>query len=331
MKASLLLGPGQIAIDQVPDPNFGADEVMIQCKCVGICGTDVSFFKGHRSVPYPFVLGHEIAGCVTAVGKNVTKISVGQRVIVEPNYPCGKCRLCLEGRGAVCPDKKSMGVNLPGCFSEYVVAPAEFVWPLPDAISYQDAATMEPLAVSMHGLLQSRAQEGDTIAVLGCGVVGLLLVHAAVASGVRVIAHDKFAGKLEMARRLGAATESGNFDPAQLWRKKNVIKVFECAGTPETVELALDASPRGAQIVLLGLSSEPACFRPIRLVREGINISTSMIYDHPVDFARSIDWVAKGILHPGTIVTHTFSFDAIKEALELAGSGEAGKVHILVT
>ena len=132
MKASLLWGPGEIAIDEVADPDFGADEVMIQCGYAGICGTDVSFFQGHRSVPYPFVLGHEVTGCVTAVGRDVTKLSVGQRVIVEPNYPCGECRLCLAGRGAVCPQKKSMGVNLPGCFSEYAVAPAEFVWPLPD-------------------------------------------------------------------------------------------------------------------------------------------------------------------------------------------------------
>ncbi len=328
MKASLLLSPGEIAIDDVADPSPAADEVMIQCSYAGICGTDVSFYRGHRSVPYPFVLGHEVMGSVAALGKNVKNLSVGQRVVVEPNYPCGSCRLCRGGRGAICSQKGSMGVNLPGCFSEYAVAPAEFVWPLPDTIADQDAATIEPLAVSMHGFLQSGVQRGDTVAVLGCGVVGLLLIHAAAASGAHVIAHDRFADKLEMARQLGAEPASETEDTTGLWREKNVIAVFECAGASATVELALEAAPRGAQVVLLGLSSEPASFRSLRLVREGINIRTSMIYDHPADFTRSIEEVAQGLLHPGSIVTHTFSFSSIKDALELACTGGAGKIHI---
>ena len=204
MRTAWLLGPGNIAVGDAPEPRPAAGEVLLQTELAGICGTDVSFYLGHRIVPYPFVLGHEVIGRVAAVGEGVTKFAAGQRVLVEPNYPCGSCRLCLAGRGAVCAQKGSPGVNLPGCFAEYFAAPAEFVWPLPDAISDQDAATIEPLAVSLHGFLQSGAKAGDTVAVLGCGVVGLLLIHAAVAAGVRVIAHDRFANKLEMARSLGA-------------------------------------------------------------------------------------------------------------------------------
>jgi L-iditol 2-dehydrogenase len=327
MKAALLIGPRELVINEINRPSLDAHDVLMQPLLAGICGTDISFFQGHRQVQYPFVLGHELTGRVLEVGKDVTRVRVGQRVIVEPNYPCGSCKLCVVGRGAVCAQKKSMGVNVPGCFSAFASAPEEFVWPLPESISDRDAATIEPLAVSMHGLLVSGARPGDTVAVLGCGVVGLLLIHAAAASGVRVIAHDRIREKLEMALGLGAAVLPEE-DPAQLWEKENVSTVFECAGVPATVELALRAAPRGAQVVLLGLSSSPAAFVPVRLVRDGINVRTSMIYDHPKDFAHVIECVAKNDLHPEQIVTHTFPIDRIQEAIELAGTGAAGKIHL---
>jgi L-iditol 2-dehydrogenase len=328
MKAAVLLSPEKIEIQDIAQPSLAANDALIEPAYAGICGTDISFYLGHRMVPYPFVLGHELTGRVIGLGSEVKNLVIGQRVVVEPNYPCGQCALCLKGRGAICSAKGSMGVNLPGCFSEKVLAPAEFVWPVPDAISDQDAATIEPLTVSLHGLLQSGVREGDTVAVLGCGVVGLLLIHAAVAMGMRTIAHDRFADKLEMAHDLGAAIVSGCEDIAPMWQKEDVVTVFECAGVPSTVELALQATPRGAQVVLLGLSASPATFAPMRLVREGINIRTSMIYNHPEDFAHAIDLVARGVLHPARVVTHTYSFDSIHQALDFAGTGKAGKIHI---
>lgn len=328
MKAALLLEPGKIAIQDIPEPSLGEDDVLLEPVCAGICGTDVSFYLGHREVPLPFVLGHEIMGRVSALGPGVTKLRPGQRVIVEPNYPCGTCRLCRAGRGAVCPQKKSMGVNVPGCFSQRVLAPAEFVWPLPDSVSDQDGAAIEPLAVSVRGLLQSGARAGDTVAVLGCGVVGQLLIHAAVAAGIRVIASDQYPEKQETALRLGAWVALGSKEAADMWEAESVSAVFECAGSPATVELALRAAPRGSQIVLLGLPSDTVSFSPMRLVREGIQIRTSMIYDHPGDFAYVIDRVARGALQPGRVVTHTYPLERIGEAMELAAAGKAGKIHI---
>jgi L-iditol 2-dehydrogenase len=331
MKTAWLLGPGNIAVHDEPEPRPAAREVLLQTELAGICGTDVSFYLGHRIALYPFVLGHEVIGRVAAVGDEVTRFAIGQRVLVEPNYPCGSCRLCLAGRGAVCAQKGSPGVSLPGCFSEYFAAPSEFVWPLPDAISDADAATIEPLAVSLHGFVRSGAKAGDTVAVLGCGVVGLLLIHVAVAAGVRVIAHDRFANKLEMARSLGAESPAQDMDTAQMWRQEDVTSIFECAGSTATIDLALKAAPRASQVILLGLSSEPASFVPLRFVREGIDIRTSMIYDHPKDFAHVIDQVARGALHPSCVVTHTYPLESLGRALAHAGTGEAGKIHITMT
>ncbi len=329
MRAALLTGPESIRIGEIDEPRLSPSDVIIRPGYVGICGTDISFYFGHRQVPYPFVLGHELMGTVTAVGDAVNNFSIGQRVLVEPNYPCGSCRLCAAGRGSVCAEKISMGVNVPGCFSELAVAPAEYVWAVPDSISDPDAATIEPLAVSMHGLIRSGAKKGDTVAVLGCGVVGLLLIHAASSMGIRIIAHDRVGSKLKMARDLGAAIAAeADADTGGLWETEDVTTVFECAGTSATVELVLAAAPRGARVILLGLPAAPAKFVPMRLVREGINVYTSMIYDHPVDFERTIELVAEGKLHPSCVVTDTFSFEAVAQALRLAGTGESGKIHV---
>jgi len=330
MKAALLTAPEEITIGEIDIPQVSAGNVLIQPEYVGICGTDISFYFGHRHVPYPFVLGHELSGRIAALGDGVEKFKVDQRVIVEPNYPCGTCKLCLSGRGAVCANKQSMGVNIPGCLSEYAIAPAEFVWAVPDSVSDQDAATIEPLAVSMHGLLQSGAEKGDTVVVLGCGVVGLLLIYAATAMGIRVIAHDKIKAKIKMAEAIGAMVMGDTEKADVLWKSENVTAVFECAGVSPTLELALEAAPRGSSVILLGLSSSPVSFVPMRLVREGINLITSMIYDHPDDFAHTIELVAEGKLQPGRVVTDTFSFDSVARAISLAGTGESGKIHIKI-
>ncbi|HLA87378.1 MAG TPA: alcohol dehydrogenase catalytic domain-containing protein [Anaerolineales bacterium] len=326
MKAAFLSAPGKIEISETSVPPLGGNEVLIKPMRAGICGSDVSLFTGHRTPSaYPLLPGHEVVGLVTAVGENVTQIAIGQRVTVEPNYPCGVCTYCHAGRGNICPNKKSLGVTISGCFAEQFAAPAEFVWPIPDAISNEDAVTIEPLAVSLHALWQSGAQIGDTVAVLGCGSTGLLLIQAAVSQGMRVFAHDIIESKIDMARQLGAQV-SQNPDISELWRNEGVTSVFECAGATATVELALNAVPRGGQIILLGLSSCQASFTPLKFVREELRVSGSIIYDHPTDFARTIALVEKKVLSPRKIISHTFPFKEISQALQLASTGEAGKV-----
>jgi len=175
-------------------------------------------------------------------------------------------------------------------------------------------------------LWQSNARLGDTVAVIGCGATGLLLVHAAVAQGVRVLAHDKYPNKLAMALKLGAAIATAGGNLAQLWSDENVTTVFECAGESTTVELALASAPRGSEVVLIGLSNAPASFVPLRLVREGLHVNGSLIYDHPKDFARVIALVKNGTLRPSRIVTDTLTFDAMDRALKTASTGQSGKV-----
>ena len=326
IKTAFLEDVRKVSIHETAAPQPAEDEVLIRPILTAICGSDVSFFEGHRKPPaYPMCLGHEVVGTIAALGENVSKLTVGQRVIVEPNYPCGKCKFCLNGKGNICPNKKSLGVSIPGCFSELFVAPAEFCFPIPDSISDADAVTIEPLTVSLHALWQSGVQAGDTISVLGCGSTGLLLIQAARSQGVNVLAHDKVRRKLEMAQRLGAEI-SDEQDLAKLWQEKNVRTVFECAGSSATVEIALNSAPRGSEVILIGLSASPASFQPLRFVREGLHLSGSLIYDHPSDFKKAISLVEGKVLSPSAIVSDTFPFESIQEAMQTAATGEAGKV-----
>lgn len=326
MRAALLQGVKKVAIGEIAAPVAGPGQVLIRPTLAGICGSDVSLYLGHRAVAsFPHVLGHEIVGRVEALGDGVAGLSVGQRVVVEPNYTCGVCCFCRSGRGNICPDKKSAGVNLPGLFSELCVAPAEFAWPVDEVIPDADAAAIEPLAVAVHAVRQSGAALGDAVAVIGCGAIGLLLIQVARAMGVRVLAHETSAAKLEMARGLGAETPSDG-DVAALWKKEGVTRVFDSTGVAATVDLALASAPRGSEVILLGLANADARFVPLRFVREGLRLSGSLIYDHPFDFPMATALVARGLLHPSRIVTDTVPFAEIGRAFELASSGGAAKV-----
>ncbi len=326
MKTAMLYSPGHIGIGETATPVPGPGQVLIRPIRAGICGSDVHFYLGHRAVAsYPHVLGHEIVGRIETLGPGVTKFPIGQRVVVEPNYPCGVCGFCRSGRGNICPNKSSAGVTATGLFSEVTLAPAEFTWAVGDEISDEDAATLEPLAVSLHALWHSQARLGDTIAVMGLGATGLLLVQAAVAQGVRVLAHTRSESKLALARSMGAITPKTE-DLAALWKAEGVIAVFECAGAVESFELALASAPRGSLVSLIGLSSEPAKLVPLRFVREGITLVGSLIYDHPADFQKTISLVSQGILHPSRIVSERFRFDDLARAFETAGAGASVKV-----
>lgn len=329
MKAAVLTEVKKIEIRDFAEPVPARGEVLIRPIYAGICGSDLSLYLGHRQVAsFPHRLGHEIVGRIEALGEGIPEsrgLAVGKKVVVEPNYTCGTCSFCLGGRGNICPNKKSAGVNLPGLFSELCAAPAEFTWPVGEGVSDIDAAAIEPLAVAVHAVRASGAALGDCVAVIGCGAIGLLIVHAALAQGLRVLAHETSPKKLAMARGLGAQTPEVS-DIAALWREEGVTTVFDTTGVRATVDLALASAPRGSHVILLGLATEEARFVPLRFVREGLRLSGSLIYDHPADFPATISLVERGILKPSSIVTDRLPFAETARAFELASSGSAAKV-----
>ena len=326
MKAALLQAPGRLTLTELASPEPLDGEVRVLLLCVGICGSDIHLFNGQRPLQGTRILGHEAIGVVDAVGEGVVRLSLGDRVVIEPNIPCGRCELCYRGQANHCVNKRVIGLTDPGCFAEQVCCPEAFCWKLPSTIGNGDGVTIEPLAVAIHALGLSHAKPGEGIAVVGLGAIGLLITQWAIAQGLMVIASDLLESKCSLARRMGALIADPREDLQAQWERSRVRSVFECAGSASSVQQALSSAPRGSEVILLGLANADVHFNPLQLVREGISIIPSLIYDHPKDFKTAIDVVAKGRVHPGRIISGVLPFSSIQAAMELAAGGGESKV-----
>jgi L-iditol 2-dehydrogenase len=272
-------------------------------------------------------------GYIDKLGEGVSHLQVGDRVAIEPNIPCMQCKFCRTGKGNICEYKKVIGLDQPGCFAEYITMPAKHAWKLNDDISDQNAVTIEPAAVALHALCVSTAQPGDTIAVIGLGAIGLLLTHLAIALGYKAVVTEVNISKLKIAEELGAvdACERQAIREetlAEAWSHHNVVAIFECAGSDRSASLATAAAPRGSEIILVGLSSHPATFQPLKLVREGISILPSIIYDHPADFQRTIQLIESKKINPSFIISRYMPLADLRAAFEMAVNGNNSKIVI---
>ena len=337
MVAAFLNKPKEIEIKMVAIPEPSAGEIRIKLKMIGICGSDVHLFQGHRPLNYPSIIGHEGLGYIDKIGAGVEGREVGERVVIEPNIPCQKCKYCLSGRGNICINKRIVGVNEVGCFAEYIVLPAAFAWKVPTNVSDADAVTIEPAAVSYHALVASSAKPGDTIAVIGLGAIGLLLTHIGLSLGYKVLVTEISPAKIKMVEELGAipAVPEGTLAErtealSKIWFDNDVSAVFECAGARGTSSMATAAAPRGAEIVIVGLSSQTAEFTPFKTTREGISILPSMIYDHPFDFKRVLQLIASKTIRPSFIISRQAALTDLQAALDLASKGEESKIIVNV-
>ena len=330
MRAAVLEAPGRLNVQEAAEPRPAEGEVLVGMELAGVCGSDVPLYQGTRPATYPLILGHEGIGRVLQPGRS--GLAEGSRVVIEPNIPCAVCAVCRRGRGNVCPNKRSLGLNAPGVFAERVAVPPGFAHPVPPEIDSLDAVGLEPLAVAAHAFRLGEAAAGDPVAIIGCGTEGLLLTQVAVGMGARVLAVDMRAERVAAAQRLGAErgllVEATSSDlGAGIATDWSPIVVFECAGAAPAVELALQAVAIGGRVVLVGLAAKPAALAPLRFVRRGLSLVGSLIYDHPVDFERTIALVRAGRARPSAVVTHVRGLDDAADAVQLVAAG-GGKVLV---
>ncbi|GAB4043632.1 zinc-dependent alcohol dehydrogenase [Spirosoma litoris] len=334
MKAGVLTAIRSIEHQQCPIPEPGTGEVRIKMKSVGICGSDVSIYQGHRpDLTFPLVIGHEGIGHVDKLGDGVNQLQLGDRVVIEPNYPCGHCDYCWQGRGNICVNKRIIGVLETGCFAEYAVVPANFAWQVPASISDEDAVVIEPTAVALHTIYSSPARPGDAVAVVGLGAIGLLVAHLAHKMGYTVLAYDRVQEKVDLAAGFGAVpvpTDANTAQIATIWKEARVHTVFECSGAAPAFTMAVEAAPRGAYVVVAGLSDKPSAITEFGITRQGISIITSIIYQHPVDFRRTIGLIESGFIQPGRIISARESFDNLASGLEMACAGKHAKIVLKI-
>jgi L-iditol 2-dehydrogenase len=335
MFGAFLEKPNEILINKlsIPEPKYG--EVRIKLSKVGICGSDVHLFLGHRVLEKSTIIGHEGLGYIDKIGDGVTDRMIGERVVIEPNIPCKKCIHCMGGHGNICTNKQVIGLNVTGAFAEYMIISADFAWKVPNEISDDDAVCIEPTAVAVHALFSAKVKPGDTIAVIGLGAIGLLVTQLALALGYKVFVTEINKDKVKMATDLGAIplNPSGDLDAqietlSTVWESNMVTAIFECAGAAQTASLATAAAPRGSEIVLVGLSGNLATFRPLKIAREGITIVPSIIYDHPFDFRRTIQLISSKTIKPSFIISSYTNLKNLQSALELAAKGDESKIIV---
>jgi L-iditol 2-dehydrogenase len=274
MKALLLREYRKLEVVDAPVPEAGADEVLVGVRACAICGSDVHGYDGStgRRIP-PVIMGHEAAGVIAEVGRNVTGFRPGERITFDSTVYCGTCGFCRAGHVNLCDNRRVLGVSCPdyrrdGAFAEYVVVPPHILYRIPDELSFDHAAMIEPLSIAFHAVRRTPVTLGDTALVVGSGVIGLLLIQALRLAGCgRVIAVDVDENRLALARRLGAdetlnpaCTASGN--PAEavmrLTDGRGADSSFEAVGKSETLQLAVAGVRKGGSVTLVGNISPKA-------------------------------------------------------------------------
>lgn len=325
MRAAVLYGPRNLRIERVGVPQPTPGEVLVAVEAVGLCGSDVHCYTGERPMEYPMVLGHEVTGRIVAIGANVDEQRLGERVTIEPNIPCGTCTLCMRGLGRICVSKQSIGLTRWGGLADYVTVPESFAWSIPETFALKDAVTIEPTAVATHALRRAEIEPGATIAIVGCGGLGLLLATVAIAQGYHVIAIEPNAARRNAVLEAGATKAHpprGIQETQAFFEQAEVVAIFECAGLSSTTQLCLDAAPLGSRIILVGLAMEDITLRPLHFVRSELEMRGAIIYEHPADFAKTIELIAAGKLSPGSTVASPQPLECLPTLLEAMAAGK---------
>jgi L-iditol 2-dehydrogenase len=278
MKALLLSQYNQLDITDLPAPVPGADEILVRVAACGICGSDVHGYDGTsgRRIP-PIVMGHEAAGVVAAAGPDVSNFKPGDRVTFDSTVYCGECEFCRKGEINLCNNRQVIGVSCgdyrrAGAFAEYVVVPQRIVYHLPDALEFQEAAMLEAVSVALHGVRVSEMKGGETVLVIGAGMIGLLTLQAARAAGAsRVLVADIDQSRLKRAEDVGADETlllSGSELVQEMLRRtggRGVDLVLEAVGREETISASIASVRKGGTVTLIGNIS-PEVKIPLQVV-----------------------------------------------------------------
>ena len=338
MKGTYFLGNGEFETREMPEHALSGKEVLIKVAACGVCGTDVHIFhgdKGSAEVTPPVVLGHELSGTVVSVGDNVTSLTVGDHVTVDPNSYCGQCHYCRIGKKQLCTSLYAVGVNRDGGFAEYCYVPEAQCYRLNDDIPLEFGAMAEPLACCIHGIDNAEIRTGDTVLVVGGGAIGLMMVQLAKLSGAsKVILSEP----VEMRRRIGLQVGADAvLDPMhenlkerlrELTGESGTDVVIECVGNTAATAQAFEAAKRGTTLLLFSVPKAGA-IHPLSLedvYQKELRIVGSMI--NPDTHQRAVNLINSGRIQLAPIITHRFPIEKLKEAILMQMSNESLKVLV---
>jgi L-iditol 2-dehydrogenase len=333
MRVAVLRAAGDIAMEERPAPRPGRGEVLVRVASVGVCGSDTHYYDhgriGRFVVEAPLVLGHEASGVIAAVGEGVDPARVGQRVSIEPGVPDLTCRMCLSGRYNLCPNMRFFATPpIDGAFAELVLVHEAFAHPVPDSISDDAAALLEPLSVGVWACLKARVTAGSRVLVTGAGAIGLVTVQTALAFGAtEVIVSDVNPARLALAQELGATTvldaREAGLDTVQ--RPPDVL--VECSGNAQATVAGLRALDLAGRAVLVGMGGDELGL-PLSVVQER-ELEVTGTFRYANTWPTAIGLVASGRVNLDRLVTGHYGLDRVEEALT-AGRRDEHSVKVLV-
>lgn len=339
MKAAVYHGPGDLRVEEVPVRKLKDNEVKIQVKYCGICGTDIHIFHGDGGccdVTPPLVPGHEFSGVVAEVGAGVKTVKVGDRVTGDPNDMCGECYFCKNGMQHFCKNNIGIGTTVDGGFAEYVIMREKQVYKVSDELSFIEAAMTEPISCCLHGIDLCNIKAGDTVLVIGGGPIGMIMMQLAKNAGAsKVIMSEPVEEKREQALKLGATK---TIDPlhedveAVLAEYcENVNVVIECVGNVHTQADAVRFAGKGATIMYFGLAAPEESFpiRPDDIFKKELHITSS--YINPYSFERAIQILESGTVELESLITNVVPLDDIADVFTKPEYRRTGKVMIQIS
>lgn len=341
MDAAVMDRPLSIEVKQVLIPEPKSDEALVKVHCIGICGSDVHYYEhgkiGRYEVKQPIILGHELAGEVVQVGSAVSNVVVGDRVAVEPGITCGRCEYCKSGRYNLCPDVVFMATPpVDGAWAEYVAVRSDFLFKLPEEMSFEEGALLEPLSVGFHAARRARVGPDDRVLVLGLGPIGLLAMEAAKLFGVtQVYGSDIVAFRRELAQEMGA---SGVLNPLdgdiqeqlQQWTHgKGVDVIIETSGNARVISDTIRLVKRGGRIVFVGLPTTDSIPLDIPMLVDS-ELDVYGVFRYANTYPAAIQALSKGSQDIRKVITHKFALSAIREAVELARTQKETSIKIMI-
>jgi L-iditol 2-dehydrogenase len=328
MKAAVLRGVHDLRLEQLPDPRPAVNEVLIRVKAVGVCGTDVHMWEGSNTEgTFPFIPGHEWAGEVVEVGEGVKTLSVGDRVVAEVPIRCRVCANCKDGMDPnMCPDFELYGFSweCPGAMAEYTLSKEERLFKIPDNVSYEEAALVEPLSVAYHGVWRSGggAAPHDRVVVFGAGPIGLFALLTCKASGAPVIVVEPQTVRGQMALNMGADVV---IDPtagdlveqvSDYTGGRGATLVLECSGSNGALEATVEIVAEQGRIVLIGQSAGRKIQVEIgKTIFQGATIVGSS--GSPNFFPKTLTFMSRRLVDLTPVITHQFPLADVLEAFEL--------------
>jgi L-iditol 2-dehydrogenase len=342
MDAAVLHGVDDLRVERVPAPGRpGPHDVLIAMRSVGLCGSDVHYWHEGRIGPFvvtkPIILGHECAGEVIDVGDQVHHLRPGDRVAIEPGIPCRHCTYCVAGRYNLCNHMRFFATPPDdGALAQIVEHPADLAFKLPDTMTFEEGALLEPLSVGIYACRRARVQPGKSVLIIGAGPVGLLCLLAAQAAGAtQIFAIDLKDDRLARARELGAADTFQADDPVVQDKLRAATNgegpdiVLECSGAPSAVRQSVDLVRRGGTVVWVGMGPESFEFPTLTVGMKELDVKGLFRYAHT--WPTAIELVSSGRINVKPLVTHRFPLTDVEQAFEITRSGADGAIKAIVT